>query len=100
MATSSFQPKRATRVAPSSLTDFTVPRIAAGWALAIAVNVESATASMNPKPKSGVDWRSAVQFQPAANRPLVGSQIGSVVEKVVRVASSFWHMRSACSSDA
>jgi hypothetical protein len=57
----------------------------------MAVNVESATASMNPNPKSGVDWRSAVQFLPLLKAELVGSQIGSVVEKVVRVASSCWH---------
>jgi hypothetical protein len=82
---------RPTRVAPSSFTVFTVPRMESGWLLAIAVNVESETASMNPNPKSGVDWRSAVQFLPLLKAELVGSQIGSVVEKVVRVASSCWH---------
>src|SRR5215475_15665806 len=45
---------------------------------------------MKPNPKSGVDWRSAVQLFPALKLWLVGSQIGSVVEKVVRAASSFW----------
>ena len=57
----------------------------------MATRVESAIASISPKPKSGVDWRSAVQLSPKPNDRLVGSQIGSVVEKVVRSASSFWH---------
>ncbi len=55
------------------------------------VSVESAIASMKPKPNSGVDWRSAEQFPPLRKAPLVGSQIGSVVANVVRVASSVWH---------
>ena len=90
VATSFFQPKRATRVAPSSFTVFTVPRMACGWALAMSVKVESAIASISPKPNSGVDCRSAVQFAPKPKERLVGSQMGSEVEKVVRFASSFW----------
>ena len=66
----------------------TTPRIESGWPAAMAEKVESATASTKPKPKSGVDCRSAVQFVPWANAALVGSQIASVVAKVVRVASS------------
>ena len=53
------------------------------------VKVASAIASMKPKPKSGVDWRSAVQLAPFRKAPLVGSQMARVVAKVVRVASSF-----------
>ena len=52
---------------PSSFTVFTVPRIDNGWPFAIAMNVESEIASINPNPKSGVDWRSAVQFFPKPN---------------------------------
>ena len=66
--------------------------MASGWLLAIATKVEFATASTRPNPNSGVDCRSAVQFVPERNAPLVGSQILSVVANVVRLASSVWQV--------
>src|SRR5262249_24097395 len=55
------------------------------------MSVESAIASMKPKPNRAGDWRSAEQFFPLRKAALVGSQIGRVLAKVVRVASSGWH---------